>query len=94
MTNSNDIKRLKKPKKAAKAEITSIKDVPADLLYTKHTIWTATNLETLIKFELSGINVTLFLGSCPEIRHLLETGVTDYFTKDGLHVKFSKCIVL
>lgn len=73
-------------------EIRSIKDVPADLLFTKHTIWIATNLKTLIEFELSGMNVNLYLGENQPLRQLLCEGHVDSFHKDGLYIKFQKCI--
>lgn len=67
---------------------TSIKDVPREQLYTKNSIWKATNLSTLIEFELSGINVDLYLGDNISLRTLVERGAIDSFIKNGLFIQF------
>lgn len=68
--------------------VTSIKDVPPNELYTKNSIWKATNLNTLIEFELSGINVDIYLGDNVALRSLLEKGAIDSFIKNGLFIQF------
>ncbi len=81
-TKKNDIKTREL------VTITSIKDVPKAELYTKNSIWKATNLNTLIEFELSGINVDLYLGDNVALRGLLERGAIDSFIKNGLFIQF------
>lgn len=68
--------------------ITSIKDVPQNELYTKNSIWRATNLNTMIEFELSGVNVDIYLGDNLALRSLLEKGAIDSFIKNGLFIQF------
>ncbi len=73
-------------------EIRSIKDVAENEMFTKHAFWKCTNLKTSMEFELTGIIVNLYLGSDNATRTLLNAGVTDYFTSNGLCMKFQKCI--
>ncbi len=68
--------------------ITSIKDVPKSQLYSKNSIWKATNLNTYIEFEMSGVNVDLYLGENLALRSLLEKGAIDSFIKNGLFIQF------
>lgn len=68
--------------------VTSIKDVPQSELYTKNSVWKATNLNTLIEFELSGANVDIYLGENVALRSLLEKGAIDSFIKNGLFIQF------
>lgn len=83
-TNSKNVSS-KKPENGA---ITSIKDVPKGELFTRKTIWRATNLATMIIFELSGWNVDLYVGENSTLRTLLENGSTDSFHKNGLFIQF------
>lgn len=84
-----EIEIKKQDKKTRKTvTVTSIKDVPQSELYTKNSIWKATNLSTLIEFELSGVNVDLYLGDNIALRSLIERGAVDSFIKDGLFIQF------
>ncbi len=83
-----EIDAKKEKSKREMQTITSIKDVPKCELYSKNSIWRATNLNTLIEFELSGVNVDLYLGENLALRSLLERGATDSFIKNGLFIQF------
>lgn len=68
--------------------IVSIKDVPKGQLFSRNSIWRATNLTTMLIFELSGWNVDLYIGENSTLRTLLESGLTDSFQYNGLFIQF------
>lgn len=63
----------------------------AHAFFTPQALWHCTHLKTGMEFEVSGTLAQHYLGTgdpvSDGIRTLLEKGLTDYFIKDGLHVK-------
>ena len=86
--NCPQIARKNFKRNAENADIVSIKDVPAGELFSRRSVWRATNLKTMIIFELSGWNVDLYIGENSTLRALLESGMTDSFQINGLYIQF------
>jgi|GEM_PF-5406174 len=60
-------------------------------MFSSQALWHCTHLGTGLEFEVSGTLANNYLGQdeiADGIRTLIEKRITDYFTKDGLHVKF------
>ncbi len=86
--NCPQIARKNDTKKAENGQIVSIKDVPKGELFSRNSVWRATNLSTMLIFELSGWNVDLYVGENSTLRTLLEKGIVDSFQQNGLYIQF------
>ena len=71
-------------------EITDIKKVPKDLLFSKNAIYSVINKESKTKSYINGVQAEGFLGSQELLREKFITGQTDYFVSGGNYIKFYK----
>ena len=71
-------------------EITDIKQVPQDLLFTKNAVYTVINKESKTKSYINGVQAEGFLGSQELLREKFISGQTDYFVSGNNYIKFFK----
>ena len=71
-------------------EITDIKQVPKELLFTKNAIYTVINKESKTKSHINGVQAEGFLGSQEFLREKFISGQTDYFVAGNNYIKFFK----
>lgn len=71
-------------------ELTNIKDVPKDLLFTKNAIYMVINKESKTKSYINGLQAEGFLGSQEILRDKFLSGQTDYFVCGNNYIKFYK----
>ncbi|MBR1460507.1 hypothetical protein IJ596_02590 [bacterium] len=81
---------LTKSKNNERKEITDIKQVPKELLFSKHTIYTVINKDSKTQSHINGIQAEGYLGAQELVREKFMSGQTDYFVSGSNYIKFLK----
>ena len=84
----NDI--LSKKNKNEISEISDIKRVPKELIFSKKAIYTVINKDSKTRSFINGIQAEGFLGSQTILRDKFMSGETDYFVSGSNYIKFYK----
>lgn len=85
---NNELKIAKTSKK--KSEITDIKEVPKEKLFTKYSTFEVINKNSKTKSYINGLQAEGYLGSNTTDRTKLLNGDSNSFVAGNLYVKFVK----
>jgi hypothetical protein len=85
---NKELEQAKTPKN--KKEITNIKDVPSDKLFSKFAVFEVLNKNSKTKSYITGVQAEGFLGTQYTDREKLLAGEIDSFVRENTYIKFVK----